>query len=129
MEINWLAILISVVAAMAIGATWYSPLLFVKPWMKEAGLNDKKVAESNMTLIIGLNVLLTVITAVSLSMFIGKADWVFGAFAGFMAGATFVSTFTGTQYLYEQRSLKLFLITAGYSTLTMTVMGAIIGYF
>jgi hypothetical protein len=35
--------------------------------------------------------------------------------------------FTGIQYLFEMRSLLLFLINAGYSIVTLTAMGAILG--
>jgi hypothetical protein len=33
----------------------------------------------------------------------------------------------GVTYLFEHRSLKLFLINAGYQVVTFTVMGAILG--
>src|SRR5580704_16579005 len=35
--VNWLAILLAVVAAMAIGAVWFSPVLFAKIWVREMG--------------------------------------------------------------------------------------------
>jgi hypothetical protein len=50
-----------------------------------------------------------------------------GAFYGFLAGFGWVATFIGTHYLFERRSLKLFLINAGYSIVALTIMGLIIG--
>ena len=35
MEINWVAVVVAMVGAMATGFIWYSPALFVKPWMRE----------------------------------------------------------------------------------------------
>jgi hypothetical protein len=46
---------------------------------------------------------------------------------GFLAGFGCVATFIGTHYLFERRSLKLFLINAGYSIVALTIMGLIIG--
>ena len=36
-EINYLAVLVAGVAAVAVGFLWYGPLLFAKPWMKLMG--------------------------------------------------------------------------------------------
>ena len=35
--INWVAVLVAMVGAMVTGFIWYSPVLFVKPWMRELG--------------------------------------------------------------------------------------------
>ncbi|HSX33965.1 MAG TPA: DUF1761 domain-containing protein [Candidatus Saccharimonadales bacterium] len=42
-EINWLAVLLAVVAAMVIGTIWYSKNVFGAIWMKLAGLDDTKM--------------------------------------------------------------------------------------
>jgi hypothetical protein len=61
-------------------------------------------------------------------MFIGAgAGGAVGALAGFMAGFGWVFTFLGIIYLFESRSLALFMINAGYSVVSMTIMGFIIG--
>lgn len=127
-SINWIAVIVATIAGMALGFAWFSPILFLKPWMKELKLNEKEMGNNSLGKAIGLSALLTLIAAVSLAMFIGpEGDLSMGTFAGFMAGATFVATFNGIHYLYESKSLKLFLITAGYSTAALTLMGAIIG--
>ena len=33
-SLNWLHVLVATVAYFAIGAIWYSPVLFAKPWQK-----------------------------------------------------------------------------------------------
>lgn len=40
-EINIWAILVATVASFALGVLWYSPLLFLKPWSREAGVNGE----------------------------------------------------------------------------------------
>ena len=44
-EVNLLAVLVSGVAAMVIGALWYSPLLFGKLWMNGMGFTEAKMKE------------------------------------------------------------------------------------
>ena len=46
-EMNYLAIIIAGILNMAIGAAWYSPMLFAKPWMKAMGF-DQKAMDASM---------------------------------------------------------------------------------
>ena len=125
-SVNWLAVIVSALAGFAIGGLWYGPL-FGKAWMREVGMTDEKMKSASMLKIYGGALLLNLIAAFSLAMFIGKGDVNFGVFAGFMTGFTFVSMALGVTYLFEHRSLKLWLINAGYQTVIFTVMGAILG--
>jgi drug/metabolite transporter (DMT)-like permease len=49
-----------------------------------------------------------------------------GLGAGFSAGLCWVSASFGVNYLFERKSMKLFLINAGYHTLQFTVIGLIL---
>ena len=50
----------------------------------------------------------------------------FGLGAGFAAGAFWVASSFGVNYLFERKSLKLFLINGGYHTLQFTLIGLIL---
>lgn len=127
-NLSWPAIIVAAVSAFALGGLWYSPLMFVKPWMKEAGINPDPSKRGNMIKIFGVAFLLSFIAAFFLAMFIGKdAGAGFGALAGFMAGFGWVFTFIGISYLFESRTFVHFLINAGYSVVSLTIMGLIIG--
>lgn len=127
-NLSWPAVIVSAVSAFALGGLWYSPLMFVKRWMKETGLNPDPEKRVNMGKVFGLAFLLSFIAAFFLAMFIGKdAGAGFGALAGFMAGFGWVFTFIGISYLFESRTFVHFLINAGYSVVSLTTMGLIIG--
>ena len=126
-SINWLAIAAAAASGFAIGGLWYGSL-FGNAWMAASGMTKERGAQANMAVTFGLVAVLNLIAAFSLAMFIGpQADWKFGLFAGFMTGATFVSTALGVIYLFEMRPLKLFIVNAGYQTLNFSVMGLILG--
>ncbi len=126
-NLNWLAILLASISAFALGFIWYS-LIFSKRWMKENNFTAESNKEANMLKIFGLSFLLMFFAAFILALFIGKGSGVvFGAMAGFMAGIGWVFTFIGVVYLFERRSLALFLINSLYSVLSLTIMGLIIG--
>ena len=44
--INSLAVLVAAIVSMAIGALWYSPLLFAKQWMRLSGMTDTKIKQA-----------------------------------------------------------------------------------
>ena len=127
LAINWLAVLAASVSAFVIGGLWYGPL-FGKAWMDVAGITEEMMAARNQVMIFGLAFVLNVIMVVNLAMFIGPAaDTAFGAIAGFFTGAFWVSAMLGVFFLFEGRPLKQFLINAGYATVSLTVMGTILG--
>ena len=127
-NLNWLAIFVAAVSAFILGGLWYSPLMFVKRWMKETGITEEDTKNTNMLKLFGFAFLLSLIASVFLAMFIGpKAGAGFGAMAGFMAGLGWGFTFMGISYLFESRTLAHFLINSTYSVISLTIMGFIIG--
>lgn len=127
-KLNWLTVFPAALSTFLIGGIWYSPALFGKAWMKENGFTEATLKASNMARIFGLAFVLGLIASINLAMFLGPDTNVsLGAFYGFLAGFGWVATFVGTHYLFERRSLRLFLINAGYSVVSLTVMGVIIG--
>jgi len=127
-EINYWAVLVSALATFAIGSIWYSPVLFANVWMKELGFTKENMGKPNMLKTFGVSFLLMLIIAFNLAAFIGpESDLQFGMTAGALAGIGWVATAIGINYLYEQKSFKIWLINAGYMAVSFTVMGAILG--
>lgn len=125
--VNWLSVLIAAVSTFLVGGLWYGPL-FGYAWMHAWGFTEEELAERKMPLVCGGAFAASLIAAFNLEMFIGaEATLEFGLFAGFAAGFGWVAAFLGILYLFEKRSLKLFLINGGYCVLALTVMGAILG--
>jgi hypothetical protein len=127
MEINYWAILVAALSMFMIGGLWYSPAVFGKAWMRENGFTEEDAKKSNMVKTFSLAFFLALIASINLAMFMGPEDKPeMGALWGFLAGFGWVATFLGTYYLFERRSMKLFLINAGYGIVALTVMGAIL---
>jgi len=110
-----------------VGGIWYGPL-FGKTWMAAFGFSEVELESRNMPKVFGGALALAIFATIILEMFIGsEADLLFGLMAGFFAGIGWVATFLGILYLFEMRSMKAFLINAGYCTVALTLMGAILG--
>lgn len=126
--INLWAVLVAGVSAFVAGGIWYAPFLFGKTWMREAGLTEAELAAVNPARTYGVSLLLSLVAAFVFGMFLGPAPQLgFALGAGFMAGAFWVGTSLGINYLFEQKSLKLFFVNAGYHTVQFTLYGTIFG--
>lgn len=129
-EINWIAVLAASVAAFALGALWYSPVLFVKQWMQEIGISEADVADEPMAKIMISAFALIFIATTVFAMFLGPSPgFTFGLGAGFAAGLFWVAAMNGVHYLFERRSLRLWLINGGYNTAVFTIIGGVLGAF
>jgi hypothetical protein len=127
-DVNWLAVLLCGLSSMALGAIWYSPLLFAKRWMAGAKLSEADLAGANMGLIYGLAFLLSLIAALAFAVFIGRGMALEPAVAaGAATGLCFVAASFGISYLFERRGLVHWLINGGYHALQFTLFGLILG--
>jgi len=125
---EWLPSLISALAAFGLGGLWYSPYLFGKVWQREAGINDAGLREGNRLRIFGLSFVLCLVAAIAFSMVITPEASFFMAFhSGVGVGLFWVATSFGVNYLFERKSLKLWLVNAGYHTVQFTLYGLIFG--
>jgi hypothetical protein len=126
-EINILAVLAAAVATFVLGGLWYSPALFGKAWQREAGISDEQMRTANKARIFGFAFVLSLIAALVFALFLGpRPPMALGLGAGFAAGLCWVAASFGINYLFERRSLKLFLINGGYHTLQFTIIGLLL---
>ncbi|MGE0594752.1 MAG: DUF1761 domain-containing protein [Hyphomonadaceae bacterium] len=127
MEVNWLAVVAAAASSFLLGGVWYSAL-FAKAWQRAAGLSDEQIKGGNAALIFGGSFVLALIASASFAVFLGgQVDAAIGALYGLTAGLCWVTASFGINYLFERKSLTLFLINGGYHTLQFTLIGLILG--
>jgi len=126
--LNFYAIFVAALSTFLIGGLWYSPMLFSKSWMEENGFSEEDLKGANMPKIFGTSFVLALVMAFNLAAFLGEtSDLAWGITAGALAGIGWVAASIGVTYLFERKSMKLFLINAGYHVIAFIIMGAIIG--
>jgi hypothetical protein len=126
--INWPAVVVAALSAFMVGGIWYSHMLFGKAWMADSSLTTEAVQAGNKSKIFGFTAFFSLLMAVNLAMFLAEAktDVTWGATAGFLAGIwTFCAI--AIHSLFELKSWRLIFINGGYSIVSLTLMGAIIG--
>ncbi|MBW4061616.1 DUF1761 domain-containing protein [Candidatus Saccharibacteria bacterium] len=121
-------VLLAAMAYFAVGSLWYSPVLFIKPWMKAQGITGDGPRDGFVKAL-GLSFLLTVLLCVIEAYFVHVTKshtTLNGAYLGAKLWLGFAATTALINSLYEQRPLKLYVIDQGYHLIGMVVAGAIL---
>lgn len=127
-SVNLLAVFVAALSAFILGGVWYSPVMFVKPWMREVGLTEERRKSANMFIVMGGAFVFSLAAAYVLAIFLGPSPGLErGAGWGFAAGLFWVAGSIGMHYLFELRSMTLFLINGGYSLAQFTLYGTVLG--
>jgi hypothetical protein len=135
-DVNYVTVLIATIAAMAVGFLWYSPVLFAKPWMKEMGLTDKSMKESQKKMggMYALSMVFAFVTAyvlyhvAAMGAYFYQMTGVMPALQGaFWSWLGFIMPVQATDVLFGGKSWKLFFINTGYQLASVMVMGLVIG--
>ena len=125
---NFLAVLVSGFLFWFLGAAWYSPALFAKPWMAALGIvpgHEKKgFAAAMISSLVGD--LITALVMLHFVVWAGATSVGTGMFIGFLCWLGFFVAIQFPQGLYEQRPLKVFAINAGYWFVGLVGIGALL---
>lgn len=154
MELNYLAILVSAVVPLLIGAIWYNPSVLGTAWMKASGMTEEKMKTGNIAVIFGVTLILSFMLAFTVNGMVvhqvGATQLAYsnpdaesfktfmaefgnmhrsyghGALHGAIGAVFFVLPVLGINALFERKGWKYILINVGYWVVTLTIMGAII---
>ena len=129
-NLNIWALIVSAVLIWILGALWYSPALFAKPWMKALNIVMKPDAPKK-GLAVGMIASLVGDFLVSFVLWhmvgwSGASNWGFGAFVGFLCWLGFFAATQLPQGIYESRPTSLFFINSGYWLVSLVAAGALL---
>ena len=132
MKINYPAVFVSALAYWALGALWYSPLLFERPFVALKGWTPEQVEAARAASHageVGAALAVSLLTAYVLAHFVkftGAESARTGALAGFWLWLGFVATTNLSTVLFEGRPAGLYLINNGYHLAGLLGMGAML---
>ena len=125
--INILAVAVAAVSSFLLGGIWYGPL-FKNVWCREAGVDPDPAKGGHPAKVFGGALVFSLLSAFAFAKLLGPApDMHHAVHMGAMVGFCFVAASFGINYLFANRSFKLWAIDGGYHTLQFTLYGLILG--
>lgn len=116
------------IAAFLLGFAWYTAL-FGKAWQAETGMSEED-AQKDMLRTHGLALLMMIVMSYQVNFIIGMHElaeqtFVHGALHGILVGLMVAVPALTINYLYQRKSLKLWLIDASYMVLLLGLSGGV----
>lgn len=126
--VNWFAIAAAVISNFVIGGLWYSPLLFVNPWLRMSGIDKERFDAGLRKALLG-DLFAATAMALTLNQVIrwsGAISVGCGLLAALIVWAGFIASVLLSQVTYERRPFAFYAIMCGYRLLTFSAMGVIL---
>jgi len=133
MTLQFLGILASAVVMFVLGGVWYSPMLFANAWARESGTpnehnTDPKAQARFFLILLALLMLAAAVLDCVITSWAPGRGLSHGLAVGFIGGVLAASVI-GMDTLFERKSIKLFLINAGYYLISFSITGVILTLF
>lgn len=132
-HLNHWAIVVSALILWILGALWYSPPLFAKPWMaalrieppaEMTAAHKKSLYAGMISSLVGDLILAFVMMHVIAWSGAHTVAW--GAFIGFLCWIGFIAAPAFPQGIYERRPVSLFFINTGYWLVGLLIVGILL---
>jgi hypothetical protein len=126
-HLNWLAVVLAALAGYFPGAIWYSKIGFLRPWARELGIDiDNRPAAKDVGAKVVIGLLPAFAAATVMALLLHQPVPLHrGLILGVALAGGIISTSFAVQYLYENRSVKFWLINSGYHLLQFLIMGVV----
>jgi hypothetical protein len=127
-HVNWLAVIVAGIVGFFPGALWYSPLMFLKPWARELGIDLARPQKAlPMPVLLVSGAAASIVAAFVLAVLIGSAPHLHAALHAALACAIgLVATSFAIQYLFERRSIAFWAINSGYHVVQFVLIGLVL---
>ena len=129
-DLNYIAIIVAIVAGQAFGALWFSPVLLGNQWMAAIGTTKEEIEARPgpkaipFVIAIGAAILIAFAIANLLQQLddpgIGE-----GLLAGGILGVIVFAGMDATHQAFAGTNLTHFLIDSGHTVITFLIMGAV----
>ena len=132
-SLNWLAVIVGAVVYFAIGAVWFTPQVFGKPWMAAIGWDESRPRpEMNPISYVGpaLFYLVSAIATGLLAKATGTDTLTEGIVLGLVVGIGYALVVTATDAVFDPNKPKpwnWFAISGAYHVVSLAIVGAIFG--
>ena len=131
-DLNYIAIIVAVVAGQAFGALWFSPLAFANPWMAAIGTTKEEIearpGPKAIPFVISIATgFVTAFVIAHLLQQLSSPGIEEGLLIGAILGVAVFGFMDATHKAFAGNNLKHFMIDNGHTAINFLILGAIIG--
>jgi hypothetical protein len=127
-QLSWIAIVLAAASSFLLGGLWYSPMLFLHPWLRATGQVYVPKKGHHPARAFALSFLFALIAAAAFAWLLGPyPELVVALRTGAIIGIAFVATSFGINYQFADRPFTMTLIDGGYHTAQFLLYGLILG--
>ncbi len=134
-HINFAAVIVATISAIAIGSIWFGPRTFFPVWWAAMGRpKDEKPGGENMTVVFAGTFIGQFVQAMAVAIVVamqadrgnGQLGAFDGLFIGLLVGVGFAAAASLSHRLFAGQSFKVWAIEVGSDVVSLTVMSIII---
>lgn len=125
-EINLAGVAVAALLSFIVGALWYSPVLFLKPWSAAAGVDPSKDMD-NMPVVMAATAVFTLASAAALAILLGPAPEMADAVVcAVLVSLCVVAASLGINYQFASRHFAHWAIDSGFHFVRFIVMALVL---
>lgn len=130
--INWLAVIVGALLYFALGAVWFTPVLFARPWMRAIGWDESRTPPEMNPLSYALPALFYVVAAIATGMLAvatGSDSIGEGLLLGLVVGVGYALVITAIDATFDPNKPQpwiWFAISGGYHLLGLVIVAVLV---
>lgn len=128
-QVSWLGVIVGTAVYFILGAVWYSPVLFAKPWQAAIGWDESRQPPQMNPMTYVVPAALYLIAAIAMAILAaatGTDTLTEGLVLGLLTGLGFALPMTGVEATFDPNKPKpmaWFLITVAYHLIGFAILG------
>ena len=131
-SVNWLAVIVGTLVYFFLGALWYSPVLFAKPWQAAIGWDESRPQPQTNPMTYVVPLVLYLVAGIAMAILagaIGVSGIGDGITLGLLTGIGFALPMVGVEATFDPnkpKPLAWFGITVAYHLIGFVILAVVI---
>jgi hypothetical protein len=131
-QLNWLAVLAGALIYFVLGALWYSPALFARPWQRAIGWDESRPQPQSNVMTYVAPLLAYIVAAIATGMIAkatGTDTFGEGIVLGLVTGVGYALVMTAIEAVFDPNkpgAMTWFVITGAYHLIGFVIMAVVV---